>query len=168
MDTFSLKGKGFERPPQGLQAQVLTVTVSLFTMRAFAAIRFTIPITDTKQPYECAIIPHVPYLDLNTDKKDKIMTKSLFFLRQPMLIYADVCAPGFLYKMLFETIAFHSANEIGQKQRISFHKVSVVVQRICVLIWTSQNQLVHVPEVRTVLYCIGHCTYSVSLWRVLY
>ena len=39
----------------------------------------------------------------------------------------------FLYKMmLFETIAFHSANEIGQKQRISFHDVSVVVQRICV------------------------------------
>ena len=37
----------------------------------------------------------MPYHDLNTDKKNKRMTKSLCNLRQPMLIYAtDACASG--------------------------------------------------------------------------
>ena len=101
-EQYYLKGKGFElwaEPPQRLQAQALTVTVSLFTMHLHTT-RFTITI-NTTYPYERATVPHVPYLDLNTDKKDQRMTKISFNLRQPMLIYAiDACASGFLYKML--------------------------------------------------------------------
>ena len=63
--------------------------------------RLTITI-NTTYPYERATVPHVPYLDLNTDQKDQRMTKISFNLRQPMLIYAiDACASGFLYKMLY-------------------------------------------------------------------
>lgn len=73
-------------------------------------IRFTVPI-NTTLPYGCVIVPHVPHLYLNTDKRDKRMTTIPFNLHQPMPIYASA-------KMLSETVSFPFTHEIGQKQRI--------------------------------------------------
>ena len=85
-------------------------------------IRFTVPI-NTTLPYECVIVPHVPYCYLNTGKRDKRMTTIPFNLHQPMLIYASA-------KMLSETVAFPFTHEIGQKQRIYLlFYVSVGVQK---------------------------------------
>ena len=83
---------------------------------------FTVPI-NTTLPYECRIVPHAPYLYLNTDKRDKRMTTIPFSLHQPMLIYASG-------KMLSESVAFPFTHEIGQKQRIYlWFYVSVGVQK---------------------------------------
>ena len=83
---------------------------------------FTVPI-NTTLPYECRIVPHAPYLYLNTDKRDKRMTTIPFNLHQPMLIYASA-------KMLSESVAFPFTHEIGQKQRIYlWFYVSVGVQK---------------------------------------
>ena len=83
---------------------------------------FTVPI-NTTLPYECRIVPHAPYLYLNTDKRDKRMTTIPFSLHQPMLIYASA-------KMLSESVAFPFTHEIGQKQRIYlWFYVSVGVQK---------------------------------------
>ena len=83
---------------------------------------FTVPI-NTTLPYECVIVPHAPYLYLNTDKRDKRMTTIPFSLHQPMLIYASA-------KMLSESVAFPFTHEIGQKQRIYlWFYVSVGVQK---------------------------------------
>lgn len=64
-------------------------------------IRFTVPI-NTTLPHEYVIVPQVPYLDLNTDKRNKRMTTIPFNLHQPMLIYAtEVCTSA---KILSETV----------------------------------------------------------------
>ena len=109
MGTFSFKGR--EEPAQGLQAQALTVTA-----------RHQIYIYNPDNWYKIALwmrnnstcaLPRPEYWQ-EKQKNDK---KPMQFASA----HAHFCYRcmrfrlTFLYKMmLFETIAFHSANEIGQ------------------------------------------------------
>ena len=43
----------------------------------------------------------------------------------------------------------------GQKQRLPFYDISLVVQKKVGILW---NKLVHVPEVETLLYRVGHAS----------
>ena len=52
----------------------------------------------------------------------------------------------------FKNSCQHSTTELRQKQKLPFYDISVVVQKNMAF-WILQNNLVHVPEVGTLLYC---------------
>ena len=71
------------------------------------------------------MVSHVPFLDLNTVKKDKRITISQFILCV-LLFFMRFRLP---VQNAFKDSCQHSTTEPGQKQRLPFYDISLVVQK---------------------------------------
>ena len=71
------------------------------------------------------MVSHVPFLDLNTVKKDKRMTISQFILCV-LLFFIRFRLP---VQNAFKDSWQHSTTEPGQKQRLPFYDISLVVKK---------------------------------------
>ena len=71
------------------------------------------------------MVSHVPFLDLNTVKKDKRMTISQFIL-SVLLFFMRFRLP---VQNAFKDSCQHSTTEPGQKQRLPFYDISLVVKK---------------------------------------